>query len=375
MKHSLLFVFIFSFTDIFCQAYFINPPSPISFEITDGEHNTLPLEFRIFDLQKESQFKTFELAVNVDLSLADTNANVEESDFQYIRIRNSLINLDDIPVNNFNSYDNKRDSYYQEKRVRFYLDLDADFPTPKVEKKFRLLISINGEPTKWQTVVVTPKRLLTYSEDDYNSNSNIKLDRVFYAEPDHGNFILHGERNNRSAKVIVIPEKAGRFGVSQVFSVVNSPVSELVSIMTNPIKFRREVVVTSDELGNIVFPSTITTGFRNLGINLNIAEIRYDVYDYRGRKNSQSLGFGVMWLLGFERIHRSEFLPEISDPKTKDVFAPSIGLTISYKMNGFSLIAIPIGVDLISSSSNEGWVHLNRPWFGFGIGFNPNFFR
>lgn len=376
MKHLVIIIFIFSFTKIVGQSYFISPPSPTNFEITDGENNTLPLEFRFFDLRSNEQLKTVALILDEERSLNDSNHNIQSIDFQNIRIRQSYFNLDEIPVSDFPKYDNNTLSYFNEKRITFYLDIDSEFPTPKTEKKIKLIVLINGEPKKWLSVIIKPEKLLTYSEEDYNLNSNIKLDRVYYVEPYHGKFILHGERNNKNAKIIVIPEKAGRFGVTQIFSLANSPGSELVSIMTNPIKLRRKVRVQSESgPSEIIFPGTMSTGFRNLGINLTVAEVRYDVYDYRGRKNSQSLGFGIMALAGFERIHRSEFLPEIFNPQTKDVFAPSIGLTISYKMNGFSLIAIPIGFDLISSSSNEGWVHINRPWFGFGIGFNPNFFR
>ncbi len=375
MKLIFIALLTLYFTNIFGQSYFIGPNSPIDFELIDNTSNTLPLEFRIYDVVNDTKIKSVELKIDFDRSLNDSIYRMEQSDFSHIVIRKQVFHLSEIPFNENSIYDDKNLAYFNEKKLTFYLDILPSFPVPITEKRLKLMLSINGEPNKWYTVILKPERLSTFSSKEYHSNNNIKLDRVYDAVPHQDKFMVYGERFAKDARIFVLPDRKGRFSVTQSFSPANSPGSELITIMTNSVRVRPSITVNESSLEAIDYPSRTSIGFRNIGINLNLYELRKDIYNLRGRQSSHSFGIGIMALVGFEQIQSSEFEPEASNPVSREVFSTSFGLTVNFRFNEISFIAIPIGIDVSGNSALNGWVYKNQPWFGFGLGYCPVFLR
>lgn len=141
------------------------------------------------------------------------------------------------------------------------------------------------------------------------------------------------------------------------------------SIITIPFKIRPQITVNNKD-----FKTSASSGFTNLGFNLDLGKYQIDRYFATGKKSSHKFSLGFWAAPSVEEVdsvYTSGYLTK--DVKSKQLFI-STGLTISYSYNDISFVFVPAGWDIGTTSIGKNWVYNGKRWWGFGIAISPKIF-
>jgi hypothetical protein len=138
---------------------------------------------------------------------------------------------------------------------------------------------------------------------------------------------------------------------------------ERLSLFTIPFKVRPNV-------GSI--ESFAQSGITNLGLNIDIYQLKWDRYFSTGKKSSHRFSGGIWVAPSVEELDAIVTRGHLKTEKSKQLFI-STALTLSYSYNDISFVFVPVGFDFSTSSVGKDWIYRGRRWWGFGIGVSTTF--
>lgn len=243
----------------------------------------------------------------------------------------------------------------------------------EIEVKNRSLIKIEAtfdSKTQTKELEIIKGYNVPLLLDDYMNDNDIKLDNVSFVESENNILTLHGFKDNiADTKSIQLKQGEVYALYDQKYAIFKGGFNfiDSFSLVTVPFKVRPK----NENRG---VRSTAQGDFTNLGLNMDIARIKLDRYFSDGKKSTHKLSLGFWAGPSIEELDSTSTKGYLGhDEKTKQLFI-STGITISYTYNDISLLFVPVGWDIPTSTTGKNWDYGGKRWWGFGIGVNPKIF-
>jgi hypothetical protein len=219
-------------------------------------------------------------------------------------------------------------------------------PLPKTK------ISINCEQ----------KDIWTLEDFQNNAKADFRKTKIIYKD---GLYEIHGV-NTRSTtpttnKIFLQPGES--FYEESVFD-ENSMTFSLIS---TPVKIRRP--------GK---PNTTLSEFnyKNFGLHFGLLNVDYTTYKFNGKITNHNFGIGILTGFSGHRSALNILSPENPIVEEYESIFFSFGVSLMYRINGFSVHYFPFAWDgHISSTQGYRSPYANTYWTGFGIGFSPGYWN
>jgi len=240
----------------------------------------------------------------------------------------------------------------------------------KTEKLLLLQIKDSGNEIGAIKVSIQPEEKV-YALSEYLDDCQVKLDYVTKVESTDNLLTVQGYKlvTDNGAKESVFLKRKVLLKERKTLLISEWRLTPSFSLTTIPYKIRPEIT----EKG-VKFAKNATTGLSNIGFNIDYYRYLRDYYFATGKKSSHKFATGFWLAPSVEELDSASTNGYLAkDKKSKQLFV-SMGFSFSYSYNDISLIFVPFGWDLKTSTIGDYWVYDGRRWIGFGIGISPKLF-